>query len=154
LDDSPTEFYGRDACYRRDPRLFHPHTYFLKTHEKADVYNAGSLLLALPAGEPLISANIVTGVSKVVCFGDTLDELEYEYRKMRSGFGRAPRQGPPAPVGSVAPPEAPAPLASAPAHEPPAPQPDSSLAPAPNVSGPLNAPQFVESLGEHNVVQW
>ena len=81
----PDDSYGPDAWYRRDPRLFHPHSYYIKTQDRADFYNSGSLFVAIPTGRLFVPEEIVGGAT-AACFGETMEELEYEYKKHQNEF--------------------------------------------------------------------
>ena len=82
----PENGYGPLTWYSRDPRLFHPHQYLLRTEGRADFYRTGSLYVAIPTGRPFIPKDIVSGKLKKVCFGETLAELEFEYNLRGQGF--------------------------------------------------------------------
>ena len=89
IDNLPDGAYGSDVWYLREPRLFHPHTYFIRTHGDADFHKAGSLFLAIPTGHPFFPEDVVAGKFPVVCFGETMEELEYECLKHRIAFATA-----------------------------------------------------------------
>ena len=74
----PENGYGPLAWYSRDPRLFHPHQYLIRTEGRAVFYRTGSLYVAIPTGRPFIAEDIVSGKLQNVCFGETLAELEFE----------------------------------------------------------------------------
>ena len=86
IETLPDHHFGPDMWYRCDPRLFHPHNYFVRTHEKADFYKAGSLFLAIPTGQRFIPEHVVGGKITVALFGETLEQLEYEYGKHQHKF--------------------------------------------------------------------
>ena len=82
----PDGRYGRDVWYLCDPRLFHPHNYFMRAHGAADFYKTGSLYVGIPTKQPFIPEDIVHGKFAVVCFGETAEELEYEYGEHAAAF--------------------------------------------------------------------
>jgi hypothetical protein len=86
IELQPSHNYGPDEWYRLDPRLFHPHNYLIRRHEYADFRRAGTLFLAIPTGQSFVAKDIVEGKIAPVCFGESIEELEYEYTKNREAF--------------------------------------------------------------------
>jgi hypothetical protein len=86
IEGLPDNGYGPTAWYSRDPRLFHPHRYLIRTQQRADFHKAGSLFVAIPTGHPFVPEEIVSGTLKKICFGETLAELEFEYWSREASF--------------------------------------------------------------------
>src|SRR5262249_4390190 len=71
------------AYYAYDPRLFHPHAYFIRTEGGADFHRAGSLSLAIPHGRRFVPEDVLDKSYEIVRLGESIDDLGFEIKGTR-----------------------------------------------------------------------